>query len=65
MIIEGKKVKFFALLCLSIILIVSLMPSAYSAGFDSLEIKTLFQPQGEQKYVHKCYKYHTSPWSMG
>ena len=44
--IEGKKVKFFGLLCLSITLLVILMPS-YS-GFASPENKTLIQPQGIQ-----------------
>jgi pimeloyl-ACP methyl ester carboxylesterase len=44
--IEGKKVKFFGLLCLSITLLVSLTPS-YS-GFASPENKTLIQPQGIQ-----------------
>ena len=44
--IDGKKVKSFGLLCLSITLLVSLTP-AYS-GPDSPENKTLIQPQGEQ-----------------
>ena len=44
--IDGKKVKSFGLLCLSITLLVSLTP-AYS-GSDSPENKTLIQPQGEQ-----------------
>jgi pimeloyl-ACP methyl ester carboxylesterase len=44
--IEGKKVKFFALLCLSITLLVSLTPSY--PGFASPENKTLMQPQGIQ-----------------
>ena len=45
--IESKKVKSFGLLSLSIILLVSLTPSAYSS-FDSPENKTLIQPHGEQ-----------------
>ena len=45
--IDGKNVKSFGLLCLSITLLVSLTPSAYS-GPDSQENKTLIQPQGEQ-----------------
>jgi pimeloyl-ACP methyl ester carboxylesterase len=45
--IEGKKAKFFGLPCLSITLLVSLMPSTYS-GFASPENKTLIQPQGVQ-----------------
>jgi len=44
--IEGEKVKFLGLLCLSITLLVSLTPS-YS-GFASPENKTLIQPQGIQ-----------------
>jgi len=44
--IEGKKVKFFGLLCLSITLLVSLTP-LYS-GFASPENKTLMQPQDVQ-----------------
>ena len=43
----SKKVKSFGLLCLSITLLVSLTPLAYSS-FDTPENKTLIQPQGEQ-----------------
>src|SRR5215217_6666381 len=45
--IDGKEVKLFGLLCLSITLLVSLTPSTYS-GFASPENKTLMQPQGTQ-----------------
>ena len=45
--IDCKKVKSFGLLCLSITLLLSLTPSAYSS-FDSTENKTLIQPQEEQ-----------------
>lgn len=42
-----KNIKFFGLLCLSIILILGLMSPAYS-GFASPENKTLMQPQAVQ-----------------
>ena len=45
--IESKKVKSFGLLCLSITLLVSLTPLAYSS-FDTPENKTLIQPQVEK-----------------
>ncbi len=45
--IDVKKVKSFGLLCLSITLLVSLTPFAYSS-FDTPGNKTLIQPQGEQ-----------------
>ena len=45
--IDGKKAKSFGLLCLSITLLVSLTPLAYSS-FDTPENKTLIQPQVEQ-----------------
>jgi pimeloyl-ACP methyl ester carboxylesterase len=45
--INGKMIKFFGLLCLSIILVVSLTPFSYS-GFASPENKTLMQPQQTQ-----------------
>src|ERR687894_2062412 len=45
--IENKKVKFFGLLCLSAILLVSLAISTHS-GFASAQNNTLMQPQGLQ-----------------
>jgi pimeloyl-ACP methyl ester carboxylesterase len=45
--INGKLIKFFGLLCLSIILVVNLTPFSYS-GFASPENKTLMQPQQTQ-----------------
>jgi pimeloyl-ACP methyl ester carboxylesterase len=45
--IENKEVKFFGLLCLSAILLVSLTISTYS-NFASAQNNTLIQPQGTQ-----------------
>ena len=47
MIIESKKINSFGLLCLSITLLVSLTPLAYSS-FDTPEDKTSIQPKVEQ-----------------
>ena len=63
--IESKKVKSFGLLCLSITLLVSMTPSAYS-GFDTPENKTLIQSQVKQNMSTNATKNKiTSPWRMG
>jgi hypothetical protein len=46
-IIRVKNIKFFGLLCLSIVLLVGFMSPVYS-GSASPENKTLMQPQGTQ-----------------
>ena len=60
-----KNIKIFALLCLSIVLLLGFLSPASSGSARLPENKTLMQPQGIQNVATRRYEYRFSPWFMG